>query len=81
MSPGDAEVILGAQRNRARVFAFVLDPDTFTSRSERSTPEQYDEHRAALDRLRQASWRVIEVTAGKEVVEAWTDLDRVGEYA
>jgi uncharacterized protein (DUF58 family) len=81
MSPGDAEVILGAQRNRAGVFAFVLDPDTFTSRSERSTPEQYDEHRAALDRLRQASWRVIEVTAGKEVVEAWTDLDRVGEYA
>ena len=80
MTPGDAEVILGAQRNRARCFAFVLDPDTFTSRSERSTPEQYDDHRAALERLRQASWRVIEVTAGTEVVDAWTDLDRVGEY-
>lgn len=80
MSPGDAEIILGAQRNRARCFAFVLDPDTFTSRSERSTPEQYDAHRAGLDRLRQASWRVIEVTAGMEVVDAWTDLDRVGEY-
>jgi uncharacterized protein (DUF58 family) len=80
MTPGDVEVILGAQRNRARVFAFVLDPDTFTSRSERSTPEQFDEHRAALDRLRQASWRVIEVAAGTEVVDAWTDLDRIGEY-
>ncbi|MGV8848752.1 MAG: DUF58 domain-containing protein [Propionibacteriaceae bacterium] len=80
MTPGDAEVILGAQRNRARCFAFVVDPDTFTSRSERSTPEQYDEHRAALERLRQASWRVIEVAAGMEVVDAWSDLDRVGEY-
>lgn len=80
MTPGDAEVVLGAQRNRARCFAFVVDPDTFTSRSERSTPEQYDEHRAALDRLRQASWRVIEVSAGTEVVDAWSDLDRVGEY-
>lgn len=80
MTPGDVEVVLGAQRNRARCFAFVVDPDTFTSRSERSTPEQYDAHRAALDRLRTAGWRVIEVEAGMEVVDAWTDLDRVGEY-
>lgn len=80
LTPGDAEVVLGAQRNRARVFAFVLDPDTFTARSERSTPRQFDEHRAALDRLRQAGWRVVEVAEGTELVDAWTDLDRIGEY-
>ena len=80
LTRGDVEVLLGAQRNRARCFAFVLDVDTFTSRSERGTPEQYDEHQAALDRLRHVGWRVIEVTSGMEVVDAWTNLDRVGEY-
>ena len=80
LTPGDVEVLLGAQRNRARCFAFVLDTDTFTSRGDRSTPEQYDEHRAALDRMRSVGWRVIEVTAGMEVMDAWTNLDRVGEY-
>jgi len=80
LTRGDVEVLLGAQRNRARCFAFVLDADTFTSRSERSTPQAYDEHRAALDRMRNVGWRVIEVTSGMEVVDAWTNLDRVGEY-
>jgi uncharacterized protein (DUF58 family) len=80
LTRGDVEVLLGAQRNRARCFAFVLDTDTFTARNERGTPEQYDEHRAALDRMRNVGWRVIEVTSGMEVMDAWTNLDRVGEY-
>ncbi|HET7723149.1 MAG TPA: DUF58 domain-containing protein [Propionibacteriaceae bacterium] len=80
LTRGDVEVLLGAQRNRTRCFAFVLDTDTFTSRSERSTPEQYDEHRAALDRLHNVGWRTIQVTAEMGVIDAWTNLDRVGEY-
>jgi uncharacterized protein (DUF58 family) len=80
LTRGDVEVLLGAQRNRARCFAFVLDPDTFTSSNERTSPALYDEHRAALDRMRNVGWRVIEVSSGMEVMDAWTNLDRVGEY-
>lgn len=80
LTRGDVEVLLGAQRNRTRCFAFVLDTDTFTTRAERSTPEQYDEHRAAVDRLHNVGWRTIEVTAEMGVADAWANLDRVGEY-
>jgi uncharacterized protein (DUF58 family) len=80
LTRGDVEVLLGAQRNRTRCFAFVLDPDTFTSHAERSSAGQHEEHRAAIERLRNVGWRTIEVNAELGVAEAWANLDRVGEY-
>ena len=80
LSTGDAELLLGTQRNRSRCFALVIDADTFTARSERSTPEQYDDHQAALGMLRDHRWRVIEVTKGTELIDAWSQLDRMGEF-
>lgn len=80
LTQGDAEVLLQAQRNRSRCFAFVLDIDTFATRDSQSTPEQQDDHRAALDRLHSLGWRVIVVKSGLEVIDAWMNLDRVGEY-
>ncbi len=79
LSSGDAELLLSGQRNRAHCFALVVDADTFTVRSERSTPEQYDEHRTAVSMLRDHRWRVIEVQKGTELAEAWASLDRMGE--
>ena len=58
----------------------MIDADTFTARSERSTPEQYDDHQAALGMLRDHRWRVIEVTKGTELIDAWSQLDRMGEF-
>jgi uncharacterized protein (DUF58 family) len=80
LTRGDVEVLLGAQRNRARCFAFVLDAETFTTPAEHSSAQLYEEHHAALERMRNVGWRVIEVTSGMEVIDAWTNLDRVGEY-
>ncbi len=80
LTPGDVELLLNAQRNRARCFALVVDVDTFTARSERSTAEEYDDHRTALDLLRGHGWRVVEASQGAEVADAWADLDRMGEF-
>ncbi len=79
LASGDVDLLLAAQRNRPRCFALVVDADTFTVRSERSSPEQYDDHRAAVTMLRNHGWRVVEVSQGTEVSEAWSDLDRMGE--
>ncbi len=80
LAPADVEMLFLAQRNRARCFAVVVDADTFTTRSERSTPEQYDDHQASLALLRDAGWRVVEAPEGADVADVWTDLDRIGEY-
>lgn len=80
LTSGDVELLLGTQRNRTRCFALVLDADTFVARSERSTPEQFDDHRAALEMLREHRWRVLEVPKGTALLEAWSQLDRMGEF-
>ncbi|HOB05447.1 MAG TPA: DUF58 domain-containing protein [Propionibacteriaceae bacterium] len=80
LSSGDAELLLATQRNRARCFALVIDADSFTARSERSTPEQYDDHQVAMAMLRDHRWRVLEVPKGTDLLEAWSQLDRMGEF-
>lgn len=79
LSPRDVDLLLTAQRNRSRCFALVVDADTFTVRSERSSPQEYDDHRAAISMLRNHGWRVVEVSHGTELSDAWSDLDRMGE--
>ncbi len=80
LTTGDAELLLGTQRNRSRCFALVIDVDTYTARSERSTPEQFDDHQDAVRMLRDHRWRVLEVPKGTELLDAWSQLDRMGEF-
>lgn len=81
LTPEDVQHLVGAQRNRARAFGIVLDVDTFTTRSERASRVEVAYHRHAVQLLRDHQWRIVEVSRGMKVDEAWTTLDRMGEFA
>jgi uncharacterized protein (DUF58 family) len=75
----DAQLLLTAQHAKARCLAFVIDPDTFVARHQRSTTAQYDAHREAIGQLREHSWRVIEVSRGDDLAQLWSHMDLMAE--
>ena len=79
IDPADANSLLRLRRNRAQGFAIVLDPDTFAEKPAASWARE--QHRVAVDILRDNSWRVVEVTKGMGVAEAWSALETLGRAA
>lgn len=79
LTPTDAQVLLQTRHDRAQSLALVLDVDTFTARSVRGTPTQRDDHRRAVQILRDNHWRVAELTSATTITDAWSDLERMGE--
>ena len=69
MSAQDANTLLRLRRNRAQGLAIVLDVDTFAD--EPGTEQQRAQHELAGRILRDNQWRVIDVTRGMGVAQAW----------
>lgn len=79
LTPSDAESLIRTRRNRAQGMAVVIDVDTFVARNDRATEAQKEEHRVAIQMLRNQLWRVAEVTRVTAIADAWKDLERMGE--
>lgn len=79
LTPADAEALLRTRRNRAQGMAVVIDVDTFVARNERATEQQKEDHRVAVQMLRNQMWRVAEVTRVTAIADAWKNLERMGE--
>lgn len=81
LTPRDAEALIRTRRNRAQGLAVVIDVDTFVTRSERADEKTMEDHRVAVQMLRNQLWRVTEVTRVTAIADAWKDLERLGEFA
>ena len=79
LTPEDANSLLRVRRNRAQGLALVLDVDSF---AEQPAGERVRaQHELATKILRENQWRVIEVSRGTTVAEAWAGLDQLGAAA
>jgi uncharacterized protein (DUF58 family) len=79
MNAEDANSLLRVRRNRAQGLALLLDVDTFADLpAEEHRRSQQD---VATQILRDNQWRVIEVTRGTGVAEAWALLEQLGSAA
>lgn len=76
----DAELLAQTRRNRAHAMAFVLDADSFAPRGERGGPQDRETHEQAVMSLRDHGWRVLPVSRGTSVADAWADMERMGEF-
>jgi uncharacterized protein (DUF58 family) len=79
MTAQDANTLLRLRRNRAQGLAIVLDVDTFTD--EPGTEQQRAQHAVAGQILRDNQWRVIDVTRGMGVAQAWAALEQLSRAA
>jgi uncharacterized protein (DUF58 family) len=79
MTAEDANGLLRVRRNRAHGLALVLDVDTFAepAASERVRAQ----HELALQILRDHQWRVVEVSQGMGVADAWSALTQLATAA
>jgi uncharacterized protein (DUF58 family) len=73
LGPDDADALLRARRNRANGLAMLLDVDSFAELPTDPAWRRHHEH--AVDLLRENQWRVVEVSRGMGVAEAWAALD------
>lgn len=81
LTPTDAEALIRTRRNRAQGLAIVIDVDSFVTRSERADEAAMEDHRRAVQMLRNQLWRVTEVTRVTAIANAWKDLERLGGLA
>ncbi|WP_432559187.1 DUF58 domain-containing protein [Granulicoccus sp. GXG6511] len=81
LTPEDAEALIRTRRNRSQGLAVVIDVDTFVTRSQRANDEVKEQHRVAVQMLRNQMWRVAEVTRVTAIADAWKSLERLGEIA
>lgn len=86
LSADDAQALLRTKRSRATGLAMVIDVDTFTPAGHaadgpragtigRGGPQDLD---ATVRLLRSAGWRVVVVTRGMTVADAWAAFDASG---
>lgn len=77
VSVEDANALLRARRNRAQGIVFLLDVDTWPG----SAPTQRQVAQADLARqiLIDNQWRVVSVTHGMGVDQAWASADLIGQ--
>jgi uncharacterized protein (DUF58 family) len=89
LSADDARALLLTKRRRTNGLAMLLDVDTF-SRAGHGPEPAVGPHRPGLDgndlaataRLLQTEgWRVVIVSRGMSVVDAWASFDRAGQQA
>ncbi|MFP5283455.1 MAG: DUF58 domain-containing protein, partial [Actinomycetes bacterium] len=76
---GDANSLLRLRRNRAQGLALMLDVDSFSD--EPVTARQRRDYEVAATILRENQWRVVEVSRGTSVAEAWAALETLGSAA
>ena len=76
MSQADADALVQARRSQSQALAFVLDVDSFAT----EVSPQRAEHERAVGVLRSNAWRVVEVTRDTPIPDAWSDLERMGEF-
>jgi uncharacterized protein (DUF58 family) len=79
LDAADANSLLRLQRNRAQGLALVLDVDTFADAP--AGPRQRAEHELGCRILRDNQWKVVEVTRGMSVPDAWAALEHLGVAA
>jgi uncharacterized protein (DUF58 family) len=79
MDAEDANSLLRVRRNRAHGMAMVLDVDTFTD--EPAGGRARAQHELAMQMLRDNQWRVVEVSRGMGVTDAWSMLEQLGSAA
>jgi len=75
MSAQDANSLLRVRRNRAQGLAMLLDVDSYAD--EPGSERQRTQHALAGQILRDNQWRVIDVTRGMGVAEAWSALEQL----
>jgi uncharacterized protein (DUF58 family) len=79
MDAEDANSLLRVRRNRAHGMAMVLDVDSFTDES--AGQRAKSQHELAVQMLRDNQWRVVEVSRGMSVIDAWSMLQQLGSAA
>jgi uncharacterized protein (DUF58 family) len=79
LDAADANSLLRLQRNRAQGLALVLDVDTFAEAP--AGPRQRAEHELGCRILRDNQWKVVDVTRGMSVPDAWAALEHLGVAA
>jgi uncharacterized protein (DUF58 family) len=79
MDAADASSLLRARRNRAQGMAIVLDVETFAD--EPDPDRTRAQHELAIQMLRDNQWRVVEVSRGMGVADAWALLEQLGAAA
>jgi uncharacterized protein (DUF58 family) len=79
LDAADANSLLRLQRNRAQGLALVLDVDSFADVP--AGPRQRAEHELAVRILRDNQWKVVDVTRGMSVPDAWAALAHLGVAA
>jgi uncharacterized protein (DUF58 family) len=79
MDAADASSLLRARRNRAQGMAIVLDVETFAD--EPDSDRTRTQHELAIQMLRDNQWRVVEVSRGMGVADAWALLEQLGAAA
>jgi hypothetical protein len=79
MDAAGAQALLRLQRHRSRGLALMLDVDTFADQP--ASARQRAEHELAGRILRENQWRVVDVSRGMGVAEAWAALEQQGVAA
>jgi uncharacterized protein (DUF58 family) len=79
MTAQDANTMLRLRRNRAQGLAILLDVDSFAD--QRGSEQQRAGHELAGRILRDNQWRVIDVTRGMGVAQAWAALEQLSRAA
>ena len=75
MTAEDANTLLRARRNRAQGLALLLDVDSYAD--EPGSDQQRAQHELAAQILRNNQWRVVEVSRGTSVAQAWSSLEQL----
>jgi hypothetical protein len=79
MDAEDASSLLRVRRNRAQGLALMLDVGTFADSPD--SERQASQHEVAMQILRDNQWRVIDVTRGMGVAQAWVALEQLSRAA
>lgn len=78
LDEADVLALDAARLGSPEALALVLDPDSFTARRFRGTPEQAERHERAVEKLHTHGWRVVAVRAGDSVPAAWQRFGQTG---
>jgi uncharacterized protein (DUF58 family) len=76
MDADDAQALLRVRRNRAQGLVLMLDVGTFADIEDNE--RQRNENEVAMQILRDNQWRVIRVSRGMSVADAWAGLEQLG---
>jgi hypothetical protein len=79
MNAQDAQSLLRVRRNRAQGLAMLLDVDSYADKP--ASEQQRAQHELAGQILRDNQWRVIDVTRGMGVADAWSALEQINTAA